>query len=543
MQRDVNGRVWRCRAGCDCGAGRQPARTLARVALGGIFGPGHGRLAHPSASLRYLWKLRRRARSKVGNDRRAAAGDPHSSTRLLNRLARDPTQTVRCAAATNPACPRRALRYLAQSPHAGDRLAAARDRRTSERALHRLARDRVAAVRYALAANPNIAVRTVTKLARDSQTVVRLAVAPRVVTDVYHLCSDADPNVRAVAVHSYWARQWGCVALGLADPCAAVRSAAAANPYAAEHDLDTAISDECQMVRAAAAANPAASRWVLLRAATDPGTAVRAAAAANPSTPAVAAGVLSTDPVIAVRSVAVSRDDITAAADEAAALAAGNHPAIDLPAALKEAAARLCSGYGRPLPQQSPPLTGGAYPGAHTITAAERQLQGMRPPHPHRGPVVALTPMTPRRVYRAGESPDPDEPVRESVDTAYRASSGDDFCFRLVSRRDSGWHVHVLEWPSYNNRSTEAYRTHLYHRVPTEPWVCWSERIDDLRGAVEVAAVFAETTVRYIATGRFETPSERPDVNISPASPLALTLQHQQPPTMFGFGACCADTA
>ena len=161
----------------------------------------------------------------------------------------------------------------------------------------------------------------------------------------------------------------------------------------------------------------------------------------------------------------------------------------------------------------------------------------------HRGPIVAFARMTPRRTYMAGSSPDPDEPVRESVDTVYRASSGDDFCFRLVSRRDSGWHVHVLEWPSYNNRSTEAHRTHLYQRVPTEPWVCWSERIDDLRGAVEVAAVFAETAVRYIATGRFETPSERPDVNISPASPLAQTLQHQQPSTMSGFGACCADAA
>ena len=152
--------------------------------------------------------------------------------------------------------------------------------------------------------------------------------------------------------------------------------------------------------------------------------------------------------------------------------------------------------------------------------------------------------MTPRRTYRAGSPPDPDEPVRESVDTVYRASSGDDFCFRLVSRRDSGWHVHVLEWPSYNNRSTDAFRTHLYQRVPTEPWVCWSERIGDLRGAVEVAAVFAETTVCYIATGRFEAPPERPDVHISPASPIAQTLQReQQPRTVIEFGACCAGAA
>ena len=101
MQRDANGRVWRCRAGGDCGAGRQPARTLVRCVLGWILGSGHGRLMHPTASLKYLWKLRQRARSKVDNDRRGAAGDPHSSPRLLNRLARDRVQPVRYTAGTS----------------------------------------------------------------------------------------------------------------------------------------------------------------------------------------------------------------------------------------------------------------------------------------------------------------------------------------------------------------------------------------------------------------------------------------------------------
>ena len=108
------------------------------------------------------------------------------------------------------------------------------------------------------------------------------------------------------------------------------------------------------------------------------------------------------------------------------------------------------------------------------------------------------------------------------VDSAYRASDGTDFLFRFM-QRPSGWHVHLRRVPDYRGRSTMPRMSHLYRLAGMPPWVCWSEHIADLRAACEVAALWAEATVAYISTGRFDG-SDRPEVAVDADSAVAAAL-------------------
>ena len=120
-----------------------------------------------------------------------------------------------------------------------------------------------------------------------------------------------------------------------------------------------------------------------------------------------------------------------------------------------------------------------------------------------------------------------DAQQNNSVETFYRASDGTDFMFRIKPHR-RGWRAVVPHPPDYRGRSTYEGATHLYEMHTAEPYVCWSETIHTPRQAIEVAAIWAESTVHYISTGRFAPPRHRPEVEIPEGTPLARFLSRHE---------------
>ena len=114
-----------------------------------------------------------------------------------------------------------------------------------------------------------------------------------------------------------------------------------------------------------------------------------------------------------------------------------------------------------------------------------------------------------------------------SVETFYRASDGTDFMFR-IKPHGRGWRAVVPHPPNYRGRNIYEGATHLYEMHTAEPYVCWSETIHTPRQAIEVAAIWAESTIGYISTGRFAPPQHRPEVEILEGTPLARFLSRHE---------------
>ena len=155
------------------------------------------------------------------------------------------------------------------------------------------------------------------------------------------------------------------------------------------------------------------------------------------------------------------------------------------------------------------------------------QRQPRRPMHDayHR-PDAPAWPAPP---LRAPQRPAP-QGDDQGCTSRYRASDDSNFRFefRPLGNRP-GWRVNVLEMPSYRGRDRGEYATHLYNQAGT-PYICWSTPILGLEQAAEVAAMWAEATVVYIATGRFSVPRDRPEVSISPDTPLAARIERHGAP-------------
>ncbi|MCY3925310.1 MAG: hypothetical protein OXG52_07355 [bacterium] len=90
----------------------------------------------------------------------------------------------------------------------------------------------------------------------------------------------------------------------------------------------------------------------------------------------------------------------------------------------------------------------------------------------------------------------------------YRASNGEDFMFDF-ELRDDGWRVYITSQPRYRHRSASAHDTHRLGRAE-RPYICWTDPINGLDDAFGVAALWAEATLVYIATGRFNAPRRLP---------------------------------
>ena len=94
-------------------------------------------------------------------------------------------------------------------------------------------------------------------------------------------------------------------------------------------------------------------------------------------------------------------------------------------------------------------------------------------------------------------------------DIQYRSWPGGrdySFTYALV---DGSWRVFINNSPNYRGRSASSLDTHRLD-IGGRAYVCWDQAINTLSEAQAVSALWADSTERYIATGRFEPPPGRP---------------------------------
>lgn len=82
------------------------------------------------------------------------------------------------------------------------------------------------------------------------------------------------------------------------------------------------------------------------------------------------------------------------------------------------------------------------------------------------------------------------------------------FTFALV---DNGWRIYINNSPNYRNRPSGAHESHRLG-IGTRPYICWDQPLSTISQAQGVAALWADSTENYIATGRFEPAPGRPQV-------------------------------
>lgn len=82
------------------------------------------------------------------------------------------------------------------------------------------------------------------------------------------------------------------------------------------------------------------------------------------------------------------------------------------------------------------------------------------------------------------------------------------FTFTLV---DNGWRIYINNSPNYRNRPSGAHESHRLS-IGTRPYICWDQPLVTISEAQGVAALWADSTENYIATGRFEPAAGRPRV-------------------------------
>ena len=323
-----------------------------------------------------------------------------------------------------------------------------------------------------------------------------------------------------------------------------------------ERGWDSLAGDNTERVRRAlspARRKPAGPR-VLSRAALCGATSVREAAAINPTLPARAQRMLADDASSAVRAslarnprvlpsllavLAADEDgrvrwrvatNLRLRADTSMLLAADHNPTVRR-ALLENAGADsdsleiLCRDDDHEirravaLNERAPEALLRrlvADPDGRVRSAAENRLLGL---DRHLGLLrdACHRPVAPPRPAPQGDDPGCTSRYRASDDSNFK------FEFRPLGHRP-GWRVNVLEMPSYRERDRGEYATHLYNQAGT-PYICWSTPILGLEQAVEVAAMWAEATIVYIATGRFSVPCDRPEVSISPDTSLAVRIE------------------
>lgn len=91
----------------------------------------------------------------------------------------------------------------------------------------------------------------------------------------------------------------------------------------------------------------------------------------------------------------------------------------------------------------------------------------------------------------------------------YRASGMVDFEFTFAwMRRESSWRVYIDRQPAYGRRPAGAVATHRLG-LPRRAYICWDKPLRTYEDARSVAALWADCTQHYIATGVFGPPPNR----------------------------------
>ena len=129
----------------------------------------------------------------------------------------------------------------------------------------------------------------------------------------------------------------------------------------------------------------------------------------------------------------------------------------------------------------------------------------------------------------------------------YRAAGGVDFTFRFVWLAEHrAWRVYIDRQPGYGSRNSGAHASHRLG-LPNRPYVCWTNPLRTYAEARSVAALWADATQHYIATGNFTPPPGQRNVRdqsafaglneaqlrvaLAEGSPRSLPSTPQQPPS------------
>ena len=86
--------------------------------------------------------------------------------------------------------------------------------------------------------------------------------------------------------------------------------------------------------------------------------------------------------------------------------------------------------------------------------------------------------------------------------TNYRTKDGTtDYQFYFEEQSDRTWRVYILRQPPYRGRNDSAHSTHRLSDSDGRKYICWAGAIRNLDEAKGVAALWADSTQRYISSG------------------------------------------
>lgn len=97
---------------------------------------------------------------------------------------------------------------------------------------------------------------------------------------------------------------------------------------------------------------------------------------------------------------------------------------------------------------------------------------------------------------------DADERTHPTLITTYRTRDGRaDYQFSVERQSDGSYRAFILSQPNYGGRSTGAHETHRLS-ANGRRYVCWNRPLYTAERAKIVAALWADATQAYIATGQ-----------------------------------------
>lgn len=83
----------------------------------------------------------------------------------------------------------------------------------------------------------------------------------------------------------------------------------------------------------------------------------------------------------------------------------------------------------------------------------------------------------------------------------YRTKDGRvDYEFSFEEQADGSWRAYIANQPSYGNRPSGCHTTHRLSDG-LRKYVCWTQKLQTLQDAKQVAAMWADKTQEYIRTG------------------------------------------
>lgn len=104
----------------------------------------------------------------------------------------------------------------------------------------------------------------------------------------------------------------------------------------------------------------------------------------------------------------------------------------------------------------------------------------------------------------------------------YRAVGKVDYEFTFAwLPPDNSWRIYIVNQSQYGGRATSEFKTHRLG-LGTRPYVCWDRPLRTYEDARAIAALWADCTQHYVATGDFAPPPDRGPVNdTTPCSRLS----------------------